>query len=126
MSSSLDDAENQGRLAAVEEIAREADANELSRSSSRPDDPPPEAAIRPPSKHSAPFSYQSIALIAPGAIFGLLARLGLEALTSYDGQSVFSLAWVQGMGCFIMGLAAGLREPIAQLYVYFDAKMSYG
>lgn len=81
---------------------------------SEPDDPPPEAAVRPPAKHSHPFSQHVLAILAPSGIFGLLARLGLEALTDYDGQSVFSLAWVQGIGCFIMGLAAGLREPISQ------------
>ena len=52
-------------------------------------------------------------------MFGLLVRLGLQALTNFDGAAVFPLAWVQGMGCLIMGIAAGLREPISQLYVGF-------
>lgn len=83
---------------------------------SPPGDPTPSAGTRPSSKHSHPFSQHVIALIAPFAMLGLLARLGLEALTgNYDGKSVFNLAWVQGMGCFVMGLAAGLREPISQL-----------
>lgn len=83
---------------------------------SPPGDPTPSAGIRSPSKHSHPFSPHVIALIAPFAMLGLLARLGLEALTgNYAGKSVFNLAWVQGMGCFIMGLAVGLREPISQL-----------
>lgn len=80
-----------------------------------PDEPPPEAAVRPPAKHSHPFSQHVLATLALPGLLGLLARLGLEALTDYDGQSVFSLAWVQGIGCFIMGLAVGLREPISQL-----------
>ncbi|KAF8341444.1 uncharacterized protein EI90DRAFT_3143730 [Cantharellus anzutake] len=36
-------------------------------------------------------------------MFGTLARLGLDALTSYEGQSVFPLAWVQATGCLVMG-----------------------
>ncbi|KAF8335060.1 CrcB-like protein-domain-containing protein [Cantharellus anzutake] len=47
-------------------------------------------------------------------MLGTLARLGLDALTSYEGQSVFPLAWVQATGCLVMGFAVGLREPITQ------------
>lgn len=90
-----------------------------------PADPPTAAAIRPPSKHSNPFSHHVIALLAPFAMLGLLARLGLEALTDYNGNSVFALAWVQGVGCFVMGIAAGLREPISQLCVIINHGMLY-
>lgn len=34
-----------------------------------------------------------------------------------DGQSIFELAWAQGVGCGVMGLALGLREEIDALYV---------
>ncbi|KAF8304791.1 hypothetical protein DL93DRAFT_2066780 [Clavulina sp. PMI_390] len=87
---------------------------------SPPGEPAPPAAVRPP-QHSHPFSPHVIAILAPFAMFGLLARLGLEALTNYNGKSVFVLAWVQGVGCLFMGLAAGLREPISQFYapLYF-------
>ena len=84
---------------------------------SRPAEPPPSAAIRPPFKHAHPFSHHILTLMAPFAMFGLLARLGLQALTNFDGEAVFPLAWVQGMGCFFMGIVAGLREPISQLCV---------
>lgn len=70
---------------------------------SRPAEPPPSAAIRPPSKHAHPFSYHVLTLMAPFAMFGLLARLGLQALTNFDGEAVFPLAWVQGAGCFLWG-----------------------
>lgn len=113
-------AERIRRLSSAREEARE-DVRFTEESStsepSRPGEPLPSAAFRPPSKHSDPFSHHVIALLAPFAMFGLLARLGLEALTDYDGKSVFPLAWVQGVGCFVMGVAVGLREPIAQLCV---------
>jgi hypothetical protein len=63
---------------------------------------------RPPSedlqasKIYHPFSVSVLALLAPASIFGLLARLGLEALVTYDGQSIFPLAFVQSVGCLIM------------------------
>jgi hypothetical protein len=63
---------------------------------------------RPPSedlqasKVYQPLSVSVLALLAPASIFGLLARLGLEALVTYDGQSIFPLAFVQSVGCLIM------------------------
>ena len=92
---------------------------------SRPAEPPPSAAIRPPSKHAHPFSHHVLALMAPFAMFGLLARLGLQALTNFDGGPIFPLAWVQGVGCFFMGIAVGLREPLSQLCVNFMVRLLY-
>lgn len=63
----------------------------------------------------APFDFRMVALIMPMSIFGLLARLGLQALATYPGQSIFALAWVQAAGCFVMGALLGLREPISLL-----------
>ena len=37
------------------------------------------------------------------AIWGSLARLGLNALTTYPGEPVFPLIWSQWVGCAIMG-----------------------
>jgi CrcB protein len=56
-------------------------------------------------------------LLMPASILGVLARLGLQALVTYDGQCVFPLAYVQATGCFIMGLGLGLKEPLGNLYV---------
>jgi CrcB protein len=108
--------ENVQRLSSAREEALEAVRfSDESSEQSRPAEPPPSAAIRPPSKHAYPFSHHVLALLAPFAMFGLLARLGLQALTNFDGGAVFPLAWVQGVGCFFMGIAAGLREPLSQL-----------
>ena len=79
------------------------------------DRPPSEEEELPPSKIYKPLSFPVIALLMPASIFGVLARLGLQAITTYDGKEIFPLAWVQGIGCLIMGFALGLKEPIGQL-----------
>ena len=53
------------------------------------------------------------ALIALGAIWGTLARLGLVALNSYDGQSVAPLIWAQAVGCLVFGFASHKRSKAA-------------
>ncbi|KAG9016635.1 hypothetical protein FRB90_002750 [Tulasnella sp. 427] len=71
---------------------------------------------KPPIRVVKPFDFRVITLIMPSAVFGLLARLGLDALATYPGQSIFPLAWVQAAGCFAMGGLLGLREPISEFY----------
>lgn len=79
------------------------------------DRPPSEEEKLPPSKIYRPLDFPVIALLAPASIFGVLARLGLDALTSYDQRSIFPLAWVQAAGCLVMGFALGMREPFGRL-----------
>ncbi|KAH7887685.1 CrcB-like protein-domain-containing protein [Phlebopus sp. FC_14] len=74
------------------------------------DRPPSDIEELPPSKIYRPFSIHVLALLMPASIFGVLARLGLQALATYDGQSIFPLAYVQATGCFIMGLGLGLKS----------------
>lgn len=69
----------------------------------------------PPSKVYRPFSPHVLALLFPASIFGVLARLGIQALVGYDGRAVFPLAWVQAAGCFVMGIGLGCKEPFGQL-----------
>jgi hypothetical protein len=78
---------------------------------------PPVAATAAPPHSYHPLSWPVITLLALPSVLGLLARLGIHSLTTYEGDSVFALAWVQGMGCFIMGLALGKRQTITDLYV---------
>src|ERR1700733_9348276 len=85
------------------------------------DRPPGKDENLPVSKIYHPLSFPVLALLMPASIFGVLARLGLQALVTYDGQSVFPLAYVQATGCFIMGLGLGLKEPLGNLYVSASA-----
>ena len=62
-----------------------------------------------------PLSPEVLALLMPAAVFGTLARLGLDALTSYPGESIFPLAYVQGVGCLIMGFCLASKKPISDL-----------
>lgn len=80
------------------------------------DRPPSDAEELPPSKIYHPLSPHVLALLMPFSIFGTLARLGLQALTTFNGQSVFALAYVQATGCFIMGIALGMRAPFGRYY----------
>lgn len=58
--------------------------------------------------------YASLAIFA---IFGTLARIGLSGLSSYPGQSVFSTAAPQAVGCALMGLIARNRVAFEHMYV---------
>ncbi|KAJ7095447.1 CrcB-like protein-domain-containing protein [Mycena belliarum] len=52
----------------------------------------------------------------PFSVFGVLARLGLSALATYSGQSIFPLAYAQATGCLIMGFCLALKEPFSRYY----------
>lgn len=51
-----------------------------------------------------------LGLLSFAAIWGTLAREGLVALNTYDGESVAPLIWAQAVGCLIMGLAIGANR----------------
>ena len=73
-----------------------------------------EDVVEPPSQMFHPLSWEILALLMPASVFGVLARLGLDALTSYDGESIFPLAYVQGVGCLVMGFCLALKVPISE------------
>lgn len=83
-----------------------------------------EQAERPPSlreKHKKPkvfdpLSRHILLLLIPASTLGALTRLGLDALATYDGNAIFPLAYPQALGCFVMGLALGLKTEFG-LYV---------
>jgi CrcB protein len=79
------------------------------------DRPPSVKDGMPPSQVYHPLSLPVLALLMPASILGVLARLGLEALATYDGQSIFPLAYVQAVGCLIMGFGVATKEPIGRL-----------
>lgn len=49
-------------------------------------------------------------LVALASLWGTLTRLGLEALNTYDGQSIAPVIWAQGVGCVVMGWATYHRN----------------
>lgn len=70
------------------------------------------SASRPP---SSPVSFEALTLLIPGTILGLLARLGIQHLDSYPNAAIFSLAWVQSLGCLAMGAALGQKSTLTKL-----------
>ncbi|RDB22475.1 Fluoride export protein 1 [Hypsizygus marmoreus] len=78
--------------------------------------PPSDISERQTSKPPNPLSIHVLALLIPASAFGLLARLGLDALATYDGNSIFPLAYAQAVGCLVMGFAVGLKEPFGNFY----------
>lgn len=78
------------------------------------DEPPNADEGIPPSKIYHPLSFPVLALLMPASVLGVLARLGLVALMTYDGHSVFPLAYVQALGCLIMGMGLRLKEPLGR------------
>lgn len=79
------------------------------------DRPPSEEEKLPPAKIYHPYHPSVIALLMPASVFGCLARLGVQALVTFDGNAIFPLAWVQVGGCLVMGICLGLREPFGRL-----------
>lgn len=75
---------------------------------------------RPPRKLPPPPSSSPPSLVSPHllalfilfSVFGTLARLGLTALFTYDGQGVFPLIWSQAVGCFLMGACSGRKQDL--------------
>ncbi|WVR04760.1 hypothetical protein IAU60_001772 [Kwoniella sp. DSM 27419] len=56
------------------------------------------------------------AILVLASMLGCLARLGLDALATYDGHIIFPLAWAQGVGCGVMGLALARKTEITAIY----------
>lgn len=69
-------------------------------------EPPQPMAVLSVSRRAARH-LATLSLLSFAAIWGTLARKGLSALNTYDGQSVTPLVWAQAVGCLIMGLAIG-------------------
>jgi len=93
------------------------------RQAERVDRPPATEEGLRPSKVYAPLSFPVIVLLMPAAVFGVLARLGLVALMTFEGESVFPLAYAQAMGCLIMGMGLRMKEPIGQLWVWTECPL---
>jgi fluoride ion exporter CrcB/FEX len=68
-------------------------------------EPPPEDMT-----HYRLLAHYSILVLASMA--GCLIRLGLTAMGTYAGASIFPIAWSQGVGCAIMGLALARKKEL--------------
>ncbi|KAF8897595.1 CrcB-like protein-domain-containing protein [Infundibulicybe gibba] len=88
------------------------------------DEGPPQAPLSPVIYH--PLSLHVLALLAPASILGTLARLGLQALGTYEGQGIFPLAYPQSVGCFVMGVCLGLKEPFSRFHGPFYTALTTG
>jgi hypothetical protein len=76
-----------------------------------------ESISQPTAQRPQPFSVETISLLIPFTIIGLLTRLGIRSLTTYDGAAVFNLALVQALGCLAIGIAVGCKAAIHRLSV---------
>lgn len=57
----------------------------------------------------------TLALLGTFSFLGLLARLGLIAINTYDGQVVFPILWAQVAGTALMGALASRKEIVDAL-----------
>ena len=80
----------------------------------RPEPKEAQVVVEPPLQLFHPLNWEILALLMPASVLGVLARLGLTALTSYAGESIFPLAYVQGVGCLVMGFCLALKSPISE------------
>lgn len=73
------------------------------------------ASLGPPPVTYSPFALEVLVSLMGTSVFGVLARLGLLGLSTYDGRDIFPLAWVQAAGCLIMGFFLGLKDQVGAL-----------
>jgi hypothetical protein len=78
-------------------------------------DRPPDGAqdIRMP-KVYRPYDLPILLILAPASILGVLGRLGLVALVTFEGSSVFALGYVNALGCLIMGFGLSMKGPLGE------------
>lgn len=73
------------------------------------------ASIGPSPKVYSPFSLEVLVSLMGASVFGSLARLGILGLVTYDGRTIFPLAWVQAAGCLVMGFFLGIKDQTGAL-----------
>ncbi|TEB35659.1 hypothetical protein FA13DRAFT_1753220 [Coprinellus micaceus] len=90
-------------------------------------DRPPDGAqdIRMP-KVYRPYDLPILLILAPASILGVLGRLGLVALVTFEGSSVFALGYVNALGCLIMGFGLSMKGPLGEYYGPFYTALTTG
>lgn len=100
-----------------DESDRASEDPEQSRPNRPASPPPPEANAPPPEEEVTPLRFTAhYASLVLSSMKGCLIRLGLIALGTYDGRVIYPIAWSQGVGCGIMGLALARKNEIVQWY----------
>lgn len=71
--------------------------------------------VSPERTYSSLEYLTSLSLLGILSFFGTLIRLGLVALGTYDGQSIFPLLWAQMVGCCLMGMFTVRKRCIEEM-----------
>ncbi|CAM0141759.1 hypothetical protein VKS41_008904 [Umbelopsis sp. WA50703] len=66
------------------------------------------------------------AALIPVSILGMLIRIGLSSLETYAGAPVFALAYVQFIGCIIMGFVTKHKDYLLKKYLPLQIALSTG
>jgi fluoride ion exporter CrcB/FEX len=66
------------------------------------------------------------AALIPVSILGMLIRVGLTLLETYDGEPVFALAYAQFIGCTIMGFVVKKKDFLLKKYLPLQIALSTG
>jgi fluoride ion exporter CrcB/FEX len=64
--------------------------------------------------------------LVPVSILGVLIRIGLNLLETYDGAPVFYLAYAQFIGCVIMGVVVKKKDYLIKRYLPLQIALSTG
>lgn len=99
------------------ESDRESEDPEQPRPNRQPSPPAPEANAPPPEEEVTHLRFAAhYASLVLSSMVGCLIRLGLSALGTYKGRVIFPIAWSQGVGCGIMGLALARKNEMVAWY----------
>jgi CrcB protein len=60
-------------------------------------------------------TFATLSLLGIFSFFGTLIRLGLIAIGSYNGQTVFPLLWPNVVGCTLMGMFTTRKHCIEEM-----------
>lgn len=79
-----------------------------------------------PHFHAVLVDLSAFGVLGIASFFGVLIRLGLTYINTYDGQPVPPLIWAQVVGCAIMGSAVARRDTLENGYLFLYLGISTG
>jgi fluoride ion exporter CrcB/FEX len=106
------------RPRAIEELDRQLSTRDTELESELPEQRPPPKPVTTRAEAIAATlrTLATLSLIAFFTFWGVLGRLGLTAIGTYSGQSVFPVIWAQTVGCLVMGLCLGAKPEIEAVF----------